>query len=66
MSLIIIIIILIIIITVMNNITAFITIIIIVYLYGSHLISQESHGDWLAVGFNSDLSEALNTKYKVQ
>ena len=28
--------------------------------------SKESHGDWLAVGFNSDLSEALNTKYKVQ
>jgi len=28
--------------------------------------SKESHGDWLAVGFNSDLSEALNTKYKVR
>ena len=27
--------------------------------------SKESHGDWLAVGFNSDLTEALNTKYKV-
>merc|ERR1712038_1255474 len=27
---------------------------------------KESHGDWLAVGFNSDLSEALNTKYKVE
>jgi len=27
---------------------------------------KESHGDWLAVSFNSDLSEALNTKYKVE
>ena len=26
---------------------------------------KESHGDWLAVSFNSDLSEALNSKYKV-
>merc|ERR1719445_2409452 len=27
---------------------------------------KESHGDWLAVSFNSDISEALNTKYKVE
>merc|ERR1712055_817552 len=27
---------------------------------------KESHGDWLAVPFNSELAETLNTKYQVE